>query len=137
MNIYLDIDGVLIHDSLAKNGTPANYAVEFLRAITSKHNCFWLTTHCRGGENNAPEFLANKLPLIAKEYLKKIQPTDWNSWKTEAIDFSQDFRWIDDETYDPELKDLRKHDCEEKLIFVNLQKDPNQLREIISTLEIS
>lgn len=44
MNIYLDIDGVLI----TKNGQPAEYVEEFLEHIINKHNVFWLTTHCRG-----------------------------------------------------------------------------------------
>ncbi len=134
MNIYLDIDGVLLHDSLSNNGAAVDHAVELLKEVTSKHKCFWLTTHCRGGENRAPEYLSSKLPLEAKEYIDKIIPTDWSSWKTEAIDFSQDFRWIDDDVYNPEREALEFHNCLDKLIFVNVQENPNQLLDVIKQI---
>jgi hypothetical protein len=129
MNIYIDIDGVLLHDSLEKNGQPVNHALELLREATTKHNCFWLTTHCRGGENHVAEYLGKRFPE-SKIYLNKIQPTNWNTWKTEAIDFSQDFRWLDDDVYEEEYRVLSKHDCRDKLILVDLRTNPDQLKEI-------
>ncbi len=134
MNIYLDIDGVLLHDSLSNNGALADHATELLKEVTSRHQCYWLTTHCRGGENRAPEYLSPKLPSHAKEYVNKIIPIDWGSWKTDAIDFSKDFRWIDDDVYDPEREALARHNCLDKLIFVNLQENPKQLRDIVAHL---
>lgn len=134
MNIYLDIDGVLIHDSLSKYGTAVDHAMDLLKAATGKHQCFWLTTHCQGGENHAPEFLAKKLPPEAKEYFDKILPTNWDSWKTEAIDFEHDFRWIDDDVYEPEREALATHNCTNKLIDVNLTTNPGQLRDIAAQL---
>lgn len=133
MNIYLDIDGVLIHDSLSQNGLPVNHALEFLKFATSKHTCFWLSTHCHDGENHAPEFILERLPE-SKIYLDKIIPTDWGTWKTDAIDFNQDFRWIDDDVYEEELNVLSKHGCSEKLVVINLQENPNQLKELITAL---
>ncbi len=46
MNIYLDIDGVL----LANNLHPANYASEFLEYVLTSYpdSTYWLTTHCNG-----------------------------------------------------------------------------------------
>jgi len=134
MIIYLDIDGVLTYDSLEKFGQAANGAMEFLRAITNKYDCYWLTTHCRGGENHATEHLSKKLPAEALPYLNLIKPTDWSTWKTEAIDFSHDFRWIEDGVYGPELEALRKHNCEDKLIKINLREKPDQLKDILSQL---
>lgn len=130
MDIYLDIDGVLLHTSLANNGKPANYALEFLEYITTSHTCFWLTTHCHGGENRVNEYLTKRLPE-AKIYLDKILPTDWRTWKTDAIDFSKDFRWIDDDVYEPERAELLRHNTTGKLILVDLNKNPNQLRDIV------
>jgi len=66
MNIYLDIDGVLI----TKNGQPALGVVEFLTYLTKNHTVYWLTTHCRGGESNAVEYLKNKLPNECFEYIQ-------------------------------------------------------------------
>ena len=43
MNIYLDIDGVLLVDV----GKPAHFANEFLQAVLKKYpdSTYWLTTH--------------------------------------------------------------------------------------------
>jgi ribonucleotide monophosphatase NagD (HAD superfamily) len=76
MNLYIDIDGVLLNDALDNAGTPANHATEFLKFVTEKHNCYWLTTHCHGGENRAPEYLLQRFPASMKEVLDKIKPTD-------------------------------------------------------------
>jgi len=131
MNIYIDIDGVLVHDSLKNNGALANGALELLKYLTQNHNCFWLTTHCRGGENHAVEYLNKKFFSDETAMLEKIKMTDWGAWKTDAIDFSQDFRWLDDDTYSLESEALKAHQCEDKLIKVNLHQNSNQLVEIL------
>jgi len=131
MIIYLDIDGVLIHESLQKYQQVADGAVEFLKDITDNHDCCWLTTHCKGDTIHTLEYLGARLPEEAMQYAKLLKPTNWNTWKTEAIDFSKDFRWIDDDVFEAELKDLRDNNCEDKLIKVDLNKNPNQLRQII------
>jgi len=123
MNIYLDVNGVLIDKYLK----PAKGVVDFLKHTTEKHTVYWLTTHCKGGENNAVWYLKGKLPKEAHDYIEKIKVTDWSTWKTEAIDFSQDFRWLDDTVYRAELDMLREHGCEDKLIQIDLEKNPNQL----------
>ena len=135
MNLYLDIDGVLLTDSLENHGNPTPHSEELLKVATTKHKCFWLTTHCHGGENRTTEYLYPKFPLKVREYLDKISPTNWGSWKTDAIDFSQDFRWLDDDIYQPEYDALTKNSCSEKLITVNLRENPNQLKDIILLLE--
>jgi len=117
VNIYLDIDGVLI----TKGGEPKENVASFLEFIISHHNVYWLTTHCRGGESNAIEYLKDKLPEECIEYLYKIRPTDWKTLKTEGIDFTQDFLWYDDYVMDAEkkvLNEYNKFDCL-RLIGVN------------------
>ena len=86
MNIYLDIDGVLI----TKKGKSAKGVVEFIKYVTDHHSVYWLTTHCKGVESTAIKYLQDKLPPRVLQYLKKIKPTNWQTLKTEAIDFSQD-----------------------------------------------
>ena len=46
MNVYLDIDGVL----LANDNSLANYAQEFLSYVLTQFSdtTYWLTTHCQG-----------------------------------------------------------------------------------------
>lgn len=132
LNIYLDIDGVLISDAVDSYGKPSEHILDFLKFITENHNCYWLTTHCMNGENHVEEFLQKKLPPEAMLYVSLIKPLDWKQWKTEAIDFNQDFRWIDDDVYEEEMEMLRKHNCEDKLIKVNLQENTNQLKYILN-----
>ncbi len=125
MNIYLDIDGVLIK----KDNSPANYVVEFLKFITDKHDVYWLTTHCRGGGNNTLVHLKDKLPEEALKYLEKIKSTDWRTLKTEAIDFSKDFRWFDDYVMEAEKDILNKNNSSSKFILVDLKDEPDKLKE--------
>lgn len=44
MNIYLDIDGVILANDLHKS----NYADEFIKHLVNKYPVYWLTTHCKG-----------------------------------------------------------------------------------------
>ncbi len=125
MNIYLDIDGVL----LTKNGRPAPGLKEFLEQIVGRHSCYWLTTHCRGGADRSLEIFENKVSSIVLELIKHIRPTNWKTLKTEAIDFSQDFRWFDDYVMKVELEVLKEKGVLDKLILVDLSK--NDLVEYI------
>lgn len=136
MNIYLDIDGVLLTDSLNDRGNPTPHSFELLKFLTDNHKVYWLTTHCHGGENRAPEHLYPKFPPEAISYIDKILPTNWGSWKTDAIDFNQDFRWLDDDVYRPEYEALAKNGCSEKLIKIDLNKNPLRLQRLVSTLKI-
>lgn len=129
MNIYLDIDGVLI-----VHGKPVAYAIEFLEEITARYNCFWLTTHCRGGENRAPEYLLRMLPGETEGMLHKIRPTDWRSLKTDAIDFTQDFRWFDDYILEVEKEILRKNNCFDGFVQVDLKNNPDQLKNLTEVI---
>ncbi len=123
MNIYLDIDGVL----LTKHGEPAPHIEEFLKHIIENHNVFWLTTHCKGDAEPTLIHLKRKLPLNVYQYIEHIRPTMWDVLKTDGIDFSKDFRWYDDSPMHSELLVLRKHDSENKLLLIDLNTNPNQL----------
>jgi len=56
------------------------------------------------------------------------------TWKTEAINFNEDFRWLDDDVYQKEYDDLEKHDRRKNLILVNLEDNPNQLIEVLKSV---
>ena len=129
MNLYLDIDGVII-----KQGKPANGLREFLKFAAEHHNCYWLTTHCRNGGNRTVEHLQNFLPPELLELTKKIQPKDWVSLKTEAIDFRQPFLWLDDYMLTAEKQALEKRGCLQNYILIDLIKNPNQLEDIVKNL---
>ena len=134
MNIYLDIDGVLIHDSLGKYQQVADGLVDFLKHITDNYDVYWLTTHCKGDTEHLLDYLGDRLPEDAMQYVKSIKATNWDTWKTEGIDYSKDFRWLDDDVYSVELAALKKHNCEDKLINIDLVKNPTQLLDVIKEL---
>jgi len=127
MNIYLDIDGVLV----SKYHEPVEGLKEFLERITGVHDCYWLTTHCRDGKNErAVEQLEAVYGAGILESANKIKPTAWQTFKTEAIDFSQDFRWLDDYVMLYEETILKKENAHSKLILINLQTNPKQLANL-------
>lgn len=130
MNIYLDIDGVL----LKKDGTLAGHFDEFIEFFVNNHDVYWLTTHCHGGENRAIEHISqnNKISEKTLALLEKIKPTDWYSLKTEAIDFSQEFVWFDDYVMSAERKVLLENDAYMRLHMIDLKRDPDYLNGMTS-----
>ena len=132
MNIYLDIDGVL----LANDKEAARYADELLQAVLKDYpeSTYWLTTHVWRGEHRVNEVLAPHLKPETVALLDKIKPTVWNEMKTDGINFSEKFIWLDDDLWDDELKELEKHNATDNFILIDLQRDPDQLRTIIDLL---
>lgn len=126
MNIYLDIDGVL----LTKEGKPAIGVEAFLKYLTENHECFWLTSHCQGDTKGAINHLDGRVSAQALEYAKRIKPTTFQTWKTDAIDFTKDFRWFDDYIFVKEKQALIQHDCEDKLVKVDLINNPSYLESV-------
>lgn len=132
MKTYLDIDGVL----LKKDGTLAEGFDEFLDFFVNNHDCYWLTTHCKGGSCDSIEHITRKNAISENslENLKKVKVTDWNENKTEAIDFSKDFLWLDDFIFSVDREVLKKNNTEGKVIEINLKDNPNQLIEVIDII---
>lgn len=132
MNIYLDIDGVLLIDE--KHAAP--HASEFLRHILSKYpnTTYWLTTHCWKGQNRAKQVIAPYLETDVVKLVDLIKPTDWTDMKTEAIDFSQDFLWLDDDLWPEEMQSLEDNNATGNFIMVDLAKDPDMLSELIKVI---
>ncbi len=67
--------------------------------------------------------------------MEKIQGVSWDILKTEAIDFSSPFIWLDDYLMQSEEKVLNENNAREKQIRVNLKNKPHQLKEILNALE--
>lgn len=132
MNIYLDIDGVI----LANEQQPANYAKEFIKYLTDNHTIYWLTTHCKGDAEYTLNHIHRFFDVETVNLLRKIKPTNWNTWKTEAIDFAKPFMWFDDQVFDFEKKELEKHKSLDSWVVVNLSNNENQLMDIINNLSL-
>lgn len=127
MNIYLDIDGVI----LVNNKQIASYSQEFIQYIVKNHKVYWLTTHCRGNALYTFDLMKKFFNKETMKYIKKILPTYWEVNKTEAIDFSKPFLWFDDDLFEEEKKVLIKNNCLKSLVEINLAKDENQLKKYL------
>ena len=134
MNIYLDIDGVLLANDL----NPARYANEFIRYVIDKYpdSTYWLTTHCQGDATVPIQHVGHLFEADVVELMKKIKPTKWDLAKTRAIDFNQPFLWFDDDLFFEEKQDLLKHNAMDNWIEVDLTKNQNQLLNFINCFPI-
>lgn len=132
MNIYLDIDGVL----LANENNAAQHVDEFLQHILNKYpdSTYWLTTHNWRGENRAIEVLSPVLKPETVELLKRIKPTEWGELKTDAINFEEDFLWFDDDLWPDELKVLEQNNATGRMVMIDLNKDPDILKKLIQVV---
>jgi hypothetical protein len=131
VKLYLDIDGVLVSGGKATEGI-----VEFLRFATENFDCYWLTTHCHGDAKLVFLYLVSRVPAEALAYIEKFKPTRWGGWKTEAIDFSSPFYWLDDNLFDPERQVLIAHDALASFILMDLTKNPLQLAQLAPFLSL-
>lgn len=134
MNVYLDIDGTILDKN---TGEPASDLKNFLEYITTNYSVFWLTTHCKGDMEHLNAYLdryINDPELL--ELTNKIQPSTWETLKTEAIDFSQPFIWLDDDILQYEQRQLEQKGLLNSWIKVDLTNNPNHLVEITKMLAI-
>lgn len=124
MNVYLDIDGVL----LANETNLSDGAAEFIKYAADHFTVYWLTTHCMDGTTkHAIEYLQRGSEENLRPWLEKFKPVTWSIAKTEAIDFSQPFLWFDDDCLSGERMTLQEHDVFHSWIEVDLRKYPDQL----------
>jgi len=128
MNIYLDIDGVL----LVNDSNAASHADELLQTVINKYpeSTYWLTTHCWNGENRTIKVLEPHLKPETISLLDNVKPTTWKVMKTEGINFSEPFLWLDDDLWAEEEAALKANQALNNFIMVDLYKNPNQLKEI-------
>ncbi len=133
MNIYLDIDGTLIHeDQTANYGKAAAGLADFLIALRP-HQTIWLTTHCRDGNpERAREIMKRFVPPELHADIDRIKPVVWDVMKTEGIDWSQDFIWFDNDIYPFEWEQIEQGTDDQQVVEINLKLNPRQLIEIVS-----
>jgi hypothetical protein len=131
MKIYLDIDGVL----LTSKNTKAVFNVElFIDFLVNSFDCFWLTTHCKGDLKPTIKYLEHFFDHTTIELLKQVKATNWNTLKTEAIDFNSDFYWLDDNPFQSEIKILEEFGLKNKLLIVDLNRN-NEYNNLMSFLK--
>lgn len=129
MNIYLDVDGVLLN-----RGKPANYLDEFITYLDKNHadNVYWLTTHCKGSTDAVLAYLKQFVDNeVTYQKMTRFKPTEWNTAKTQAVDFSKPFIWFDDNLFYNEKEELAENDASDNMILINLKKYPNTLQTLV------
>lgn len=132
MNIYLDIDGVL----LTREGELAIGATEFIKYAARHFDVYWLTTHCMDGTpEHAIDYLNRASSEDLRPWLETFLPVTWSLKKTEAIDFSKPFLWFDDDCFTGEKLDLQGHDARNSWIEINLRDTPGQMVKELITLQ--
>ena len=131
MDLYLDIDGVLLDYN---TDTYAKGAIELIEYVTCEFDCYWLTTHCKGDSAPAIEYLTGYFPPEIIEKLKKVKPTYWEDLKTDGIDFDRNFIWLDDYPFNAELSVLENLGVSDSIYRVNLANE-NELENILAHLK--
>jgi len=119
---YIDIDGVLLRNG---RGGP-ELIPRFPRVIgylKKKFDCHWLTTHVRSGVGSAGAMIKLS-PFLKKAnidpgVLTGIKPTDWQTLKTEAIDFTQPFLWLEDNPLIAERRTCEENGCLDNIVMVD------------------
>lgn len=132
MNIYLDIDGVL----LANEDNLAIGAVDFIKYAVEHFDVYWLTTHCMHGDAaHAVDYVQQASTKDIRPWLEQFKPTTWSLCKTEAIDFDQDFLWFDDDCFYGEKRDLIAKNALKNWVEVSLKNTPEQLTHELELLK--
>jgi hypothetical protein len=130
--LYIDIDGVLL---TRKTPAAADGAEDFIKFITDHFECYWLTTHCKGNVLTAINYLSNHFPADILKKLEKVEVTNWNTSKTEAINFQEKFIWIDDFAFDYERAILSEKGLISSLVIVDLERK-KELFNLIERLKL-
>ena len=131
MNIYLDIWGTLY-----KTASSIEDRIELLDYILEKcpDSTYWLTTYCQYGVNRAEDVLSREFPLeFAHKVAEKVQVADWETLKTEGIDFDQPFLWLDDNCASSEHEVLKSKEAEQNYIAMN-PFDPASARNALAQI---
>lgn len=134
MKLYIDVDGVLL-GSVDGEVQLAKGAESFIDYVLERFDCYWLTTHCKGSVEPALSYLKGYSTEHFYRSIQKIKPTTFDVFKTEAIDLSEDFIWIDDSPLSAEIEILDKHGKLNSWVEVNTYKYPDDLLACLDHLK--
>jgi hypothetical protein len=145
VNLYLDLDGVIIRAADSVAGTElAPHALTFLQWATEFHRPYWLTTRDAHGQHagvlrtlrlarGCATFAT--LPADVESLLKSIRPTEWSGNKISGIDLASDFVWIDDQPSAVEIAALQSRNLLHRLVVIDTNKDSDSLLRAIAAIE--
>ena len=130
--IYFDIDGVL-----RGTASPQEDIILLLRYCLDHYagSLYWLTTHCRNGENHTKFALLDTFSKeFADELYQSFLPTNWEALKTDGIDLDSDFVWFDDNLFESEKKVLEKYLVLDSFFKMD-PRDPNMAKKALLFLK--
>ena len=138
ITLYLDIDGTLVSASPRYdcNFPIAKGCFEFLNFATLKFECKWLSFHTRGGKSTRiydifEDALGGKeLSAEWKMILDRIEPAFWIRKKSDAINFKEDFLWVDNDVDQVDYNVLAVNDACDSIISVYINTMPYDLLRI-------
>lgn len=125
--LYLDVVGTLLVER-GSDLRPAEFTPAFLDQIRGKFRVRLLSSL----EAHQATFVAKKLGIDAA-----YVPYRRGLGKTSAIDFKEDFYWIDDDPSPTDLIRLADERCSDRLIPVNRREGVTELtlKKLLSTRE--
>ena len=126
VTIYLDIDGVLLNNKTNKASFGIRYFLKVLgKLMTDGNNVYWLTTHCNGDVNDALKYITPYLKSVpSKSVISGIKATSWSAVKTQGIDFTKPFLWLDDTPLGwADRETMEKHGVLDSLVVVDVNKN--------------
>lgn len=128
MNIYLDVDGVLLNE-----GKPSEDVDDFIDYVISNYpnSTYWLTTRCRGNAEETLTQLSHLFTDAILDKLRKVKATSWPIVKSQAIDFTRPFIWFDDQLGFADRNILVDNNALDNLVLVDLTRNPSQLRYFV------
>jgi hypothetical protein len=122
VNLYLDIDGVL----LTKRGALAEGAGTFLRWAVERHEPAWISTRTRDGSIRGA--LRAFHGLLEPSLIEAVQVARWHTLKTEALPLAaRDWLWIDDEILQTERAALADAGALDRFIRIDVNRNPHAL----------
>ena len=135
ITLYIDIDGTVIFtgESQCNEFTVAKNCLEFLQFCTKNFNCKWLSFHTKSGliDDVYQLFIeATNCDILSQEWkdvLDKIEPVRWQTRKTNGINFTEDFFWLDDDVDCVDLIVMARHGILDSVIPVYINDLPYDL----------
>jgi len=131
MLLFIDVDAVLLGKSDARNVEHCLAAgcEEFIDFALENFDCYWLTSHCKGDADTVLNYLRPYATAQLLEKLKKIKPTTYKTFKTEAL--YGNFIWIDDSPTMYEFNYLEENDLLHRWLQVNTRKEYRALEKLM------
>ena len=127
MTLYLDVDGVIVGRRSDGETTLIPQIERIMHYSKKNFRCFWLTTHGRYRTDDVLSYLFSFSREINLSVFAHIESAPWNTLKTEAIDFTKPFIWVDDNPLQAEIQILERKKCLESWLHIDTYRNISDL----------